>query len=878
MPLSPGAHLGPYEVLALLGAGGMGEVYRARDPRLNREVAIKVLPPDRLADEGRRQRFLREARAAATLTHPHIVTIHEVESADGVDFLVMEFVRGKSLDALIPRGGLRLGETLRIAIAAADGIAAAHARGIIHRDLKPANIVVGVDGTVKVLDFGLAKLLHEDDEPSDPSAPTHLVEHLTDPGQRLGTLAYMAPEQATGEAVDARADIFSFGAMLYEMATGQRAFAGKTPAETLSAVIQGQPTPAATLVPSLPRDLDRTILRCLRKDPAKRFQTMADLRVNLEEIREESDSGRATPTAMDSRGAGPAWRVRPRVLRAVAGAAVALGVAAAAWWFTQAPRPRVTGMRQITTDGRYKSRPVTDGTRLYFLVWSLRGSRETALAQVAISGGETVQLAPAGPDDINDIDPTGTQLLVNQGIGTADGPLAVLPVLGGSGRPIGGLTVIGALQWAAAAWSPDMSSIAYAKGAELRTSASDGTGSRTLVKAPGAVSCPRWSPDGQRLRYTVTDDGSGALAIWEVHADGSGVRQMLQGWHGAPNPSCGCWTQDGRYYVFEASGNIWALAEPRLLHRVPAPVQLTFGPLRFSRVMPSRDGHKLFAVGDQENGRLLRYDAGSKQFVPFLSDLSAEHLAVSPDGRSVVYSAFPDATLWRSNIDGSGRVQLTSPPMRAGMPRWSPDGSQVAFTGFIGSSQQMKAFVMSATGGPVRRATDDETGSEADPSWSPDGRRLLYSVGLSLPDAPGDLRIVDLSTRRVSAVPGSGGLWSPRWSPDGRHIVALPPEARGLRLYSFASGTWTDLVPSGSHFLGWLDWIDSRSVQYWADVSEVRRVKVDEGRSEVVASLKGLDQASGLFGTWVGAMPDGSPLVTLDIGTHDIYALEWDAP
>src|SRR6188768_741663 len=329
MALSPGSHLGPYEVLALLGAGGMGEVYRARDPRLGREVAIKVLPADRLADEGRRQRFLREARAAATLTHPHIVTVYEVESADGVDFLVMEYVRGKSLDALIPRGGLRLGETLRIAIAIADALAAAHARGIIHRDLKPANVVVGTDGSVKVLDFGLAKLLHEEDEPSDPSASTHVVEHLTEAGQRMGTLAYMAPEQASGSPVDARADIFSFGALLYEMATGQRAFAGKTPAETLSAVMQSQPTLPSTLVPSLPHDLERTILRCLRKDPAKRFQTMADVRIDLAEIKEESDSNRPTP----------ATTVRPGPRRVLAATVLLLLVAAVAavwWWNTHA--------------------------------------------------------------------------------------------------------------------------------------------------------------------------------------------------------------------------------------------------------------------------------------------------------------------------------------------------------------------------------------------------------------------------------------------------------------------------------------------------------------------------------------------------------------
>ena len=292
MPLSPGSHLGPYEVLAPLGAGGMGEVYRARDPRLDREVAIKVLPHDRVADEHRRQRFIQEAKAASALNHPHIITIYEIESANGIDFLVMEYIRGKSLDALIPRQGMRQNEALRIAIAVADAVAAAHARGIIHRDLKPANVMVGVDGAVKVLDFGLAKLLYEDVEAAGADGATRSVVALTEPGVVMGTLAYMAPEQAAGDATDARSDIFSFGAMLYEMVTGQRAFAGKSAAETLELVLQARlPLPSA-LTPALLPDLERVILRCLRKDPARRFQAMPDLRIDLLEIKEESDSGK----------------------------------------------------------------------------------------------------------------------------------------------------------------------------------------------------------------------------------------------------------------------------------------------------------------------------------------------------------------------------------------------------------------------------------------------------------------------------------------------------------------------------------------------------------------------------------------------------------
>jgi eukaryotic-like serine/threonine-protein kinase len=243
MALPTGTRLGPYEVGSLIGAGGMGEVYRARDTRLGREVAIKVLPADRVADADRRRRFVQEAQAASALNHPHIITIYEIESADGNDFIVMEYVRGNSLDVLIPRHGMRLGEVLRIAIPVADALAAAHARGIIHRDLKPANVITGTDGAVKVLDFGLAKLTSHEAEPEEQTVTDVVNPSLSVPGTIAGTAAYMSPEQATGGTVDARSDIFSFGAMLYEMVTGVRAFARTSTAETLAAVLRAQPKP-----------------------------------------------------------------------------------------------------------------------------------------------------------------------------------------------------------------------------------------------------------------------------------------------------------------------------------------------------------------------------------------------------------------------------------------------------------------------------------------------------------------------------------------------------------------------------------------------------------------------------------------------------------
>ena len=316
MALAAGTRLGPYEVLGLIGAGGMGEVYRARDSRLGRDVAIKVLPADRVADEGRRRRFVQEARAASALNHPHIVTIYEIDTAGDHDFIVMEYVRGKSLDALIPRHGMRLSEALRIAIPVADALAAAHARGIIHRDLKPANVMVGTDGAVKVLDFGLAKLVGADE---DSDGETATVTAHGDPQRAWhaspGRPRTCRPSRRRGGEVDARSDIFSFGAMLYEMVTGVRAFAGTSTADTLSAVIRAQPKPPSAIVRDLPSDLEKVILRCLRKDPQRRFQHIGDVKVALQEIKEESESGTAAAAVV------PRSRRRLRIV-AVAGSLI----------------------------------------------------------------------------------------------------------------------------------------------------------------------------------------------------------------------------------------------------------------------------------------------------------------------------------------------------------------------------------------------------------------------------------------------------------------------------------------------------------------------------------------------------------------------------
>jgi Tol biopolymer transport system component len=868
-----GKTISHYRILEKLGSGGMGVVYKAEDTKLGRMVALKVLPPERVADPNRKRRFVQEARAASALNHPNIIVIHDIDEAEGVHYIAMEHVEGKTLDRLIARHGLRVNEALRYAVQMAAALAKAHSAGIVHRDLKPTNVMVTDDGLVKVLDFGLAKLTEA--APASDAETAVTLEPTTEEGTIVGTVGYMSPEQAEGKAVDARSDIFSFGSVLYEMLTGQRAFQGETKASTIAAILRGEPKPLSQVVEGLPREVERLVKRCLRKDPAHRVQHMDDLKVALEELKEESSSGElvATPAA--------ATKKFPR--KALVGIAVSVAViiaaAIVAYWLTRPlPPPRILKSAQITNDGRPKRYAlVTDGSRVYFQE-DLAGF--WGFAQVSTAGGETVPVA-TGKEEmyLQDISPNRAELLGGSSGGSAsEGPFWLVPTLSGMPRRLGDL-----VGWSGT-WSPDGQKVLYTKGGGLFLARSDGSESRRLVSVAGVPSWPRWSPDGTLLRFSLADTKTNSTSLWEVSADGTNLHPLLPGWS---SECCGNWTPDGKYFVFRSAHSglsaIWAIREKAGFLRKASrePIQLTAGPIPLDSPVPSTDGKKLFVLGRQTRGQLLRYDAKSRQFAPFLGGISATEVDFSRDGQWIAYLAYPEGSLWRSKADGSQRLQLTSPPRYPHHPLWSPDGKRIVFYARRPGGL-FTIYTVSLEGGTPQQLMPGER-HEHDPGWSPDGNRLVFGRMPWLETGAAGavaVHLLDLRTHQVSTLPGSEGYWSPRWSPDGRYIAALGLASQ-LVLFDFTTNKWVELLKAN---LGCLNWSRDGKWVYCNLFSEspgaVIRVRISDRKVETVASMKDLQGSpTGFWAAWWSSLaPDDSPLVLRDASLQEIYALDWEAP
>jgi Tol biopolymer transport system component/predicted Ser/Thr protein kinase len=819
-----GRTISHYEIVDKLGEGGMGVVYKARDSHLDRFVALKVLPPEKVADPDRKRRFVQEAKAASALNHPNIVTVHDIDQADGVDFIAMEFVEGKTLDEAIGRKGLKLNEALKYAIQIADALARAHSAGIVHRDLKPGNVMVTGDGRAKVLDFGLAKLTETAVRPEDE---TKTALASTEVGAIVGTPSYMSPEQAEGKKVDARSDIFSFGLVLYEMLTGRRAFRCDTPVMTLAAILNVEPPP---LEPTIPRDLDKVVMRCLRKDPSRRFQIMGDVKVELEELREESESGALVGGAtVETKRHWWPW---------VAGAAAALLLAAlfvlGERWERGRSSPPVFRQLTFRRGTIFSARFAPDGdTIVYGAYWD---GRPVQLFSVRPESPESSALPMPGADILS-ISRAGEMALslgrVPMGW-TPSGTLAQAPLAGGAPREL--LEMV-----QEAVWNPDGSALAVVRAEGAGGPRLEYPAGKVLYQTEGGwLSHPRFSPEGDAIAFAehpVKADDKGHVSLVDLR----GKKRDLTGDYAGGLQGI-AWTPGGDevWYTATESGTNFELravsrrgGPSRVVLRMPGRLTLqdisregrvlvtrdTIRPsmmvrtadsdrerdlawLDFSDVRDfSPDGTRVFFTeageGAQTEGAYLRKTDGS----PAVRLGDGFAFGISPDGR------------WALSIVSNPPAQLFLLPTGAGEPRVLPRGKIATYGGFTAdwfADSRRFLFAALEQGRQVGLYIQDIQGGEPR-AISREGLNLQFGRGLS-PDQK-YVAAIDTNDRKIWIVPVEGG--SPRpapgtepdelpagWTADGRSLyiyrpVTEPPTK--VYLVDVASGQrklWKEMMPS----------------------------------------------------------------------------------
>jgi WD40 repeat protein len=848
--LAAGMKLGPYEILSPIGAGGMGEVYRARDERLKREVAVKVLPAELAADPERRTRFEREARAASALSHPNILTIYDIGTTDETVYIAMELVEGGTLKDLTASGPVPTRKLLELATQIAEGLSAAHAAGIVHRDLKPANVMVSRHGHAKILDFGLAKLVTPEDQ--EVSALQTAAGDLTRPGMVMGTVGYMSPEQAAGRPTDFRSDQFSFGSILYEMATGKRAFERGTTAETLTAIIREEPEPVSQLNARLPAPVRWLVERCLSKDPEDRFGTTKDLARDLAAIRDHLSEapGSAEVTGVHAVGPIKARRSLVPVLAAAAVLAAAVGIAAFAAGRKSGHQPPPS-YRQLTFQrgSIHSARFAPDEqTVLYAASWEGRPS------EIFVSRLDSPESRPFGlkDADVFAISRSG-EMAVSLGRHFAGafmsaGMLARIGITGG-GTP---REIQGDVQWAD--WDKSGSGFAIIRDVAGRSRLEMPIG-KVLLESPGWLSDLRISPKGDLVAlmdHPARGDDGGSLAVVDL----SGKKKTLTKEFATEGGLA--WSPDGSEVWFtaaEVGGNraLWAVSLSgalRLLTRVTGNLTLQDA---------ARDG-KLLVAHDTLRSGILGMAPGAEK----VRDLSwldwSTVYAISEDGKSLAFGESgegggPGYSSYFRSMDGSPPVRLGE-----GTPySLSPDGKWVA--AIVGLTTGGKV-VLQPTGAGESKTVPTEGLTVSGVAFLPDGKRLLITAsekgrGNRLYELP----IVGDKPRAIS--PEGYRAQNGRVSPDGKSVVAVGPDRKSY-LYPLGGGEPTPIPGLGELEIavGWTG--DSRSLYIYKRgeyPARVSRLEIVSGKRELWKELTPPDPAGISTISPPSITPDGKAYV-----------------
>ncbi len=707
--------IGRYRVERELGAGGMGKVYRAYDTQLRRPVALKVLPSDRQSDPERRERLLREARAASAVSHPNIVGIYEIGSDNSRDFIAMEFVEGESLDKLIPAGGLPLSQALDYSVQTATGLAKAHASGVIHRDLKPANIMVTPDGLVKLLDFGLARRM-----------PVGIDREsgLTVEGEILGTPAYMSPEQAGGKPSDPRSDVFSFGAVLYEMLTGRRAFSGDSPVAVLGAVLYTEPPPAG-----MPAELAGVLSRCLTKDPARRPE-IDEVRQALEDLKEQAMRGRV-------RRARRAQRKLTVAALVMAGAASALAIFFAVRR-TEPPADRMH-VAALTSYPGVETAPSLspDGNQVAFSWNGGKQDNSDIYVKLVDSTGPPLRLTTDPANDHNPAwSPDGRRIAFARIEGDRAGIYSVSP-LGGEERRIADCRPP-PTQVPRPAWTPD--------GKRLAVPDQDEQGWRGIALIPLGPGARRkltsnsldydysaaFSSSGRFLAYvSCADTWACDVYVRELDGDYLPTGQARRVTHQAATIGGIAWTPDGRSLVYEASrdGGINTYLWRVRVSPASAPERLEAAGQQAHLPSIAGLGNRLAFSRGSEDADIWKWEAGAGARPFIASTLYDFNPHYSPDGGRIAFASSRSgmSQVWVCGRDGGNPVQLTEGLGRlAGGPQWSPDGRWIAFSSQADDGKY-GVYLMDEAGGRLRRITPPGISAQS-ASWSRDGKWLYFST------------------------------------------------------------------------------------------------------------------------------------------------------